>query len=58
MGIIPWQMDVDHDGQDATRGVGRLPGHVEALTCLFGTCGMMLEPQEGQRLAHLVFVMP
>jgi hypothetical protein len=25
---------------------------------LFGTCGMMLEPQEGQRLAHLVFVMP
>jgi hypothetical protein len=51
-------MDVDHDGQDATRGVGRLPGHVAALICLFGTCDMMLEPQEGQRFTHLVVIMP
>jgi hypothetical protein len=58
MGINPWQMDVDHDGQDATRGVGRLPGHVAALICLFGTCDMMLEPQEGQRFTHLVVIMP
>jgi hypothetical protein len=42
-------MDVDHDGQDATRDVGRFPGHVAALIGLFGTCDMMLEPQEGQR---------
>jgi hypothetical protein len=51
-------MDVGHDGQDATRVVGRFPGHVAAFLGLFGTCGMMLEPQEGQHLAHLVFVMP
>jgi hypothetical protein len=51
-------MDVDHDGQDATRDVGRLPGHVAALICLFGTCDMMLEPQEGQRFTHLVVIMP
>jgi hypothetical protein len=30
VGISPWQMDVDHDGQDAT-SVGRLLGHVAAL---------------------------
>jgi hypothetical protein len=28
--ISPWQMDVDHDGHDATSDVGRLPGHVAA----------------------------
>ena len=57
-GVSPWQMDVDHDGQDTTRDVGRLPGHVAALICLFGTCDMMLEPQEGQRFAHWVVIMP
>jgi hypothetical protein len=31
MGISPWQMDVDHDGQDATSDAGRFPGHVAAL---------------------------
>jgi hypothetical protein len=51
-------MDVDHDGQDATRDAGRFPGHVAALIGLFGTCDMMLEPQEGQRFAHLVVIMP
>ena len=58
MGISPWQMDVDHDGQDATSDVGRLPGHVAASLGLFGTCDMMLEPQEGQRFTHLVVIMP
>jgi hypothetical protein len=58
MGISPWRMDVDHDGQDATSDVGRLPGHVAASLGLFGTCDMMLEPQEGQRFAHLVVIMP
>jgi hypothetical protein len=58
MGISPWQMDVDHDGQDATIDVGRLPGHMAALIGLFGTCDMMLEPQEGQRFTHLVVIMP
>jgi hypothetical protein len=40
-------MDVDHDGQDATIDAGRFPGHVAAFLGLFGTCGMMLEPQGG-----------
>jgi hypothetical protein len=43
---------------DATRVVGRFPGHVAALIGLFGTCDIMLEPQEGQRLTHLVDIMP
>ena len=51
-------MDVDHDGQDVTIDAGRFPGDVAASLGLFGMCGMTLEPQEGQRLAHLVFVMP
>jgi hypothetical protein len=58
MGVSPWQMGVDHDGQDATSDVGRLQGHVAALIYLFGTCDRMLEPQEGQRFAHLVFILP
>ena len=49
---------MDHDGQDTTSDVGRLLGHVAAMMGLMGTCDMLLEPQEGQRLAHLVFVMP
>jgi hypothetical protein len=51
-------MDVDHDGQDATIDAGRFPGHVAAFLGWFGTCGMMLEAQEGQRSTHLVFIMP
>jgi hypothetical protein len=32
VGNSPWQMDVDHDGQDATSDrIGRFPGHVAAL---------------------------
>jgi hypothetical protein len=58
MGISPWQMDVDHDGQDATIDAGRFPGDVAACLGLFGTCGMMLEAQEGQRSTHLVVIMP
>jgi hypothetical protein len=58
MGISPWQVDVDHDGQDVTIDVGRFPGDVAASLGWFGTCGMMLEAQEGQRSTHLVVVMP
>jgi hypothetical protein len=58
MGISPWQMDVDHDGQDVTIDAGRFPGHVAASLGWFGTCGMMLEAQEGQRSTHLVVIMP
>ena len=57
VGISPGRWDVDHDGQDATIDAGRFPGHVVALLGLFGTCDMMLEPQEGQRFAHLVIIM-
>jgi hypothetical protein len=58
MGISPWQVDVDHDGQDVTIDTGRFPGDVAASLGWFGTCGMMLEAQEGQRSTHLVVVMP
>jgi hypothetical protein len=40
-------------GQD-----GRLLGHVAAMLGLFGTCDRLLEPQEGQRLAHLMVIVP
>jgi hypothetical protein len=33
-------------------------GHVAAMLGLFGTCGMLLEPQEEQRLAHLMVIEP
>jgi hypothetical protein len=58
MGISPWQVDVDHDGQDVTIDAGRFPGDVAASLGWFGTCGMMLEAQEGQRSTHLVVIMP
>jgi hypothetical protein len=38
--------------------VGRLLGHVAAMLGLFGTCDRLLEPQEGQRLAHLMVIVP
>jgi hypothetical protein len=38
--------------------IGRFPGHVAALMCWFGTCGMMLEAQEGQRSIYLVVILP
>jgi hypothetical protein len=41
-----------------TRTVGRLLGHVAAMLGLFGTCDRLLEPQEGQRLAHLMVIVP
>ena len=57
-GSAPGRWDMDHDGQDATSDVGRPLGHVAILLGLFGTCDMMLEPQEGQRFTHLVVIMP
>jgi hypothetical protein len=46
-------MDRTPPGQD-----GRLLGHVAAMLGLFGTCDRLLEPQEGQRLAHLMIIVP
>ena len=40
-------------GQD-----GRLLGHVAAMLGLFGTCDRLLEPQEGQRFAHWIVIVP
>jgi hypothetical protein len=40
-------------GQD-----GRLLGHVAAMLGLFGTCDRLLEPQEGQRFAHWMVIVP
>ena len=45
-GTLTWLIRTP-PGQD-----GRLLGHVAAMLGLFGTCDMMLEPQEGQRFAH------
>jgi hypothetical protein len=33
-------------------------GHVAAMLGLFDTCDMLLEPQEEQRLAHLMVIEP
>jgi hypothetical protein len=57
-GSAPYRWDVDLDGQDATRAVGRLLGHVAAMLGLFGTCDRLLEPQEGQRFAHWMVIVP
>jgi hypothetical protein len=40
-------------GQD-----GRLLGHVAAMLGLFGTCDRLLEPQEGQRFAYWMVIVP
>jgi hypothetical protein len=57
-GSAPYRWDVDlvirtPPGQD-----GRLLGHVAAMLGLFGTCDRLLEPQEGQRFAHWMVIMP
>ena len=51
-GTLTWLIRTP-PGQD-----GRLLGHVAAMLGLFGTCDRLLEPQEGQRLAHLMVIMP
>ena len=58
VGISPWQMDVDHDGQDATSDDWTTSRARGSLVGLFGMCDMMLEPQEGQRFAHWMVIMP
>jgi hypothetical protein len=40
-------------GQD-----GRFLGHVAAMLGLFGTCDRLLEPQEGQRFAYWMVIVP
>ena len=40
-------------GQD-----GRLLGHMAAMLGLFGTCDRLLEPQEGQRFAYWMVIVP
>jgi hypothetical protein len=40
-------------GQD-----GRLLGHVATMLGLFGTCDRLLEPQEGQRFAYWMVIVP
>jgi hypothetical protein len=40
-------------GQD-----GQLLGHVAAMLGLFGTCDRLLEPQEGQRFAYWMVIVP
>jgi hypothetical protein len=51
-GTLTWLIRTP-PGQD-----GRLLGHVAAMLGLFGTCDRLLEPQEGQRFAHWMVIMP
>jgi hypothetical protein len=52
MGISPWQMGHGFDGQDATRTAWTISGACGSVLGLFGMCGRLQEPQEGQRFAH------
>jgi hypothetical protein len=51
-GTLTWLIRTP-PGQD-----GRLLGHVEAMLGLFGTCDRLLEPQEGQRFAYWMVIVP
>jgi hypothetical protein len=51
-GTLTWLIRTP-PGQD-----GRLLGHVAAMLGLFGTCDRLLEPQEGQRFAHWMVIVP
>jgi hypothetical protein len=51
-GTLTWLIRTP-PGQD-----GRLLGHVAAMLGLFGMCDRLLEPQEGQRFAYWMVIVP
>jgi hypothetical protein len=57
-GSAPGRWDVDLDGQDATRASWTFSGACGSVLGFFGTCSRLQEPQEGQRLAHWMIIMP
>jgi hypothetical protein len=58
MGISPWQMGHGLDGQDATSASWTISRACGSVLGFFGTCDRLLEPQEGQRFAHWMVIMP
>ena len=57
-GSAPYRWDVDLDDQDATRVAWTISGACGSVLGFFGTCGRLQEPQEGQRLAQWMMIMP
>jgi hypothetical protein len=50
--------DVDLDGQDVTMACWTFSGACGSVLGFLGTCGRLQEPQEGQRLAQWMMIMP
>ena len=57
-GINPCRWYDGSDGQDATRVAWTISGACGSVLGFFGTCGRLQEPQEGQRLAQWMMIMP
>jgi hypothetical protein len=57
-GSTPYRWDIDLDDQDATRVAWTISGACGSVLGFFGTCGRLQEPQEGQRLAQWMMIMP
>jgi hypothetical protein len=49
---------MDLDGQDATSASWTTSRACGSVLGFFGTCDRLLEPQEGQRFAHWMVIMP
>ena len=57
-GSAPGRWDMDHDGQDATSDSWTTSRACGSVLGFLGTCDRFLEPQEGQRFAHWMVIMP
>jgi hypothetical protein len=57
-GSAPYRWDVDLVDQDATRAGWTTSRACGSVLGLCGTCDRLLEPQEGQRFAHWMVIMP
>jgi hypothetical protein len=57
-GSAPGRWDMDLDGQDATSASWTTSRACGSVLGFLGTCDRLLEPQEGQRFAHWMVIMP
>jgi hypothetical protein len=57
-GSAPGRWDMDLDGQDATSASWTISRACGSVLGFLGTCDRLLEPQEGQRFAHWMVIMP
>jgi hypothetical protein len=57
-GSAPCRWDVDLVDQDATRARWTTSGARGSMLGSSGTCDRLLEPQEGQRFAHWMVIVP